>query len=250
MRQPPAMRVGCCGFPLSLPRYAAIFPVAEVQQTFYQPPLPRTLEKWRSQVPPDFEFTLKAWQLITHEATSPTYRRLREKLSDQQKRETGAFRLSSTVMAAWARTLGCVRILCSHVILFQCPARFAPTQEHKSNLRSFFREIRREANSGPGGERLTYVWEPRGEWQPEEVQELCEELGLVRGVDPFGQAPAKAPLGYFRLHGRTRYHYQFTDADLKELLGLARSHTFCYVLFNNISMLDDARRFLKLAVGK
>ena len=31
-------RVGCCGFPISLRRYAEEFSVVEVQQTFYQPP--------------------------------------------------------------------------------------------------------------------------------------------------------------------------------------------------------------------
>jgi len=65
------------------------------------------LEKWRTQVPAEFEFTLKAWQLITHEWSSPTYRRLREKLTEQQRREVGAFRVNSTVMGAWHRTRVC-----------------------------------------------------------------------------------------------------------------------------------------------
>jgi uncharacterized protein YecE (DUF72 family) len=240
------LRVGCCGFSLSLPRYAEIFPVVEVQHTFYQPPLPRTLERWKSQAPAAFEFTLKAWQLITHEAGSPTYRRLREKLTEQQKREIGAFRVNSTVMAAWERTLQCARSLGSHLILFQCPARFAPTRENKTNLRSFFREINRQVLSSRSGEQLTYTWEPRGEWKSEEIQELCEELGLVHAVDPFQQQPATRGFGYFRLHGRSGYRYRFSDADLDQLLNVTKSHTPCYILFNNISMLEDARRFQQL----
>ena len=247
MPAPPALRIGCCGFPLSLARYAQAFPVGEVQQTFYQPPLPRTLEKWRSQVPAQFEFTLKAWQVITHEATSPAYRRLREALSDKQRREAGAFRLNSTVMMAWERTLDCARLLGSSVILFQCPARFTPTAEHKNNLRSFFREVQRSRTSSGVGEGLTFVWEPRGDWKPEEVQELCAELNLVQGGDPFAQTLPERGLGYFRLHGRSGYRYRFSDADLAELLSLARQHTPCYVLFNNVSMLEDARRFRALA---
>jgi uncharacterized protein YecE (DUF72 family) len=246
MREARDLRIGCCGFPLSLTRYVETFPVVEVQQTFYQPPLPRTLEKWKCQAPAAFEFTLKAWQLITHEANSPTYRRLREELTERQKRETGAFRLNSTVMAAWERTLQCARILGSRLILFQSPARFAPTQENKANLRSFFRKINRQALSSRSGERLTYIWEPRGEWKPEEIRELCEELGLVHAVDPFQRQAATAGLGYFRLHGRSGYRYRFADADLEQLLVMARSHTHCYILFNNISMLKDARRFQQL----
>jgi len=242
---PRELLVGCCGFPTSLARYARSFVLAEVQQTFYQPPLARTLEKWRRQVPANFEFTLKAWQLITHEASSPTYRRLGEKLSERQRREAGAFRLNSLVMAAWQRTLECARILGSRVVLFQCPARFSPTPEHKSNLRAFFRELGQRSSQAGGGE-LTYVWEPRGAWKPEEVCELCKEWGLVHGVDPFQQAPTTAGLGYFRLHGRTSYRYRYTSADFEQLVEMAQRRVPCYLLFNNMSMLEDAKRFQRL----
>jgi uncharacterized protein YecE (DUF72 family) len=62
------MKTGCCGFPKARKVYYDSFKVVEVQQTFYQPPALKTIEKWRAQAPGDFEFTLKAWQLITHES--------------------------------------------------------------------------------------------------------------------------------------------------------------------------------------
>ncbi len=243
------LRIGCCGFPESLARYASEFSVAEVQQTFYQPPMERTLEKWRNRVPEDFEFTLKAWQLITHESSSPTYRRLREKLNDREKREAGCFRLNSTVMAAWQRTLECARILHSRLILFQCPARFAPTTTNISNLRAFFGEIRQRAGMTRRSEDLIFAWEPRGKWKSEVVHELCEDLGLVHGVDPFSQHTTTKGIGYFRLHGRGGYRYRYTDGDLEQLLERARQSKPCYVLFNNIAMLADARRFVKLVAA-
>lgn len=235
--------VGCCGFSASLPRYARVFPVVEVQQTFYQPPLLRTLEKWRSQVPEKFELTLKAWQLITHEASSPTYRRLREKLTARQRREAGAFRLSPTVVGAWWRMLQSATALESRVILFQCPASFGPTKDNKANLRAFFRVINRQMPQGKSRDRFTFVWEPRGDWRAEEVRDLCEELNLVHCVDPFRQDPATNGLGYFRLHGQTGFRYRYTVDDLRTLREKARRFNPCYVLFNNISMWDDARRF-------
>jgi uncharacterized protein YecE (DUF72 family) len=244
---PRSLRVGCCGFPVSLRRYAEEFSVVEVQQTFYQPPALHTLEKWRSTVPTGFEFTLKAWQLITHEASSPTYRRLREELIPQQRRDAGAFRLNATVMYAWRRTLECARTLGSRYVLFQCPARFAPTPTNKASLRDFFREIKPELVSSCGAVLLTCVWEPRGEWQGEEVRELCWELGLVHGVDPFQQSPVAGACGYFRLHGRGGYRYRYSDQELEQLREMAGKHPSCYVLFNNTSMLEDARRFQRLA---
>jgi uncharacterized protein YecE (DUF72 family) len=150
-------------------------------------------------------------------------------------------------MSAWKRTLESARVLGSRVILFQCPARFTPTPENKQNLRAFFREVNRARATWPVRERLTFAWEPRGAWAAEEIRELCEELGLVQAVDPLQQIPATAGLGYFRLHGKTGYRYRYTDDDLKRLLELVRSLPACYVLFNNISMLADARRFQELS---
>ena len=70
------VKIGTCGFGrVNRPEYFKLFPIVEIQHTFYQPPQIETFEKWRSGAPDDFEFTLKAWQLITHEASSPTYRR-------------------------------------------------------------------------------------------------------------------------------------------------------------------------------
>jgi uncharacterized protein YecE (DUF72 family) len=247
---PGCLRVGCCGIRIGLRRYVEEFSVVEVQQTFYQPPALGTLEKWRGTVPGGFEFTLKAWQLITHEASSPTYRRLREELSPQQRREAGAFRLNATVMYAWRRTLECARTLGSRCVLFQCPARFGPTQTNKANLRNFFREIKPELAPSSGTELLSCVWEPRREWEPEEVRELCEELGLVHGVDPFHQDPVAGLFGYFRLHGRTGYHYRYSDADLEQLREMAAKQASCCVLFNNVSMLEDARRFQRVVARR
>ena len=63
----------------------------------------------------------------------------------------------SPVMAAWARTRECARILRARTILFQCPASFKPTDENVENMRRFFAEIERM-------DGVDFVWEPRGPW--------------------------------------------------------------------------------------
>ncbi len=65
-----AIKVGLCGFTIGAASYFDTYPVVEVQQTFYDPPAQRTLEQWRIQAPESFEFTMKAWQVITHRGTS------------------------------------------------------------------------------------------------------------------------------------------------------------------------------------
>ena len=77
MKAIPQIKGGCCSFSMAQRDYFQRYQLIEIQQTFYQPPQLRTAEKWRASAPRHLEFTLKAWQLITHEPTSPTYRRLR-----------------------------------------------------------------------------------------------------------------------------------------------------------------------------
>lgn len=87
-----AIKVGCCGFPLRHAECYCRFDAIEVQHTFYQPAELGTLEKWRAEAPRQFEFTLKAWQLITHEPASPTYRRLKQPVPESRRSRYGAFR--------------------------------------------------------------------------------------------------------------------------------------------------------------
>ncbi|HYG83238.1 MAG TPA: DUF72 domain-containing protein, partial [Pyrinomonadaceae bacterium] len=155
--------------------YTSRFPVVEVQQTFYQPPQVPTLERWRAEAPKDFEFTLKAWMLITHEARSPTYRRLKRELSESEREQCGSFRPTPIVREAWGVTLACARALKARRVLFQCPASFRPTKENVKNMREFFETMER-----PRG--MQFLWEPRGDWAGALVRELCRELDLTHVV--------------------------------------------------------------------
>ncbi|MGH8586048.1 MAG: DUF72 domain-containing protein [Gammaproteobacteria bacterium] len=60
--------------------YFEHFPVLEVQQTFYQSPRIETWRRWRSAAPADFEFTLKAWQLMRFAPDIETLESLRRRL--------------------------------------------------------------------------------------------------------------------------------------------------------------------------
>jgi uncharacterized protein YecE (DUF72 family) len=229
-----AIRIGCCGFPKARSVYFAHFDLVEIQQTFYKLPAVETAQRWREEAPADFTFTLKAWQLITHEPSSPTYRKAGLAIPELERERYGAFRATDEVRDAWTRTLKIARVLEARAVVFQCPARFTPTDEHVVNLRAFFGQVDRNA--------LALAWEPRGQWPDELVQALCRELDLIHCVDPFQRLPVHGVLAYFRLHGRTRYRYHYTDDDLTQLKLWCEQHPEVYCLFNNMSMWDDALR--------
>lgn len=235
------VKIGCCGFRSSRGSYYSLLSAVEVQHTFYQPPQLSTLKRWREEAPPDFEFTLKAWQLITHPATSPTYKRLKRKLTEEEKEGAGFFRSSKLVKEAWQVTRDCARALQAKTILFQCPASFQPTQENIENLLSFFRTADRAG--------LTFCWEPRGKWPPDLVKALCDDLDLWHTVDPFAGATETPKKCYFRLHGRRGWRYRYEDSELEELRSMLPKRAVSYVFFNNIEMINDAVRFRQIVEG-
>lgn len=230
------IKIGCCGFSKARAEYYKHFSLVEVQRTFYKLPRLETCRRWRDEAPSDFEFTLKAWQLITHRATSPTYRKAKLKVARPDR--YGSFQPTDEVFDAWEQTVEIAKLLKARTLLFQCPASFTPSVEHLSNMRTFFRAVDRAG--------LVFAWEPRGDWSGEVVAGLCRELHLIHCVDPFQRLPVHGELAYLRLHGKTGYRYRYTEEDLKRMLEWCGEYQEAYCLFNNISMFDDALRLQRL----
>ncbi len=232
------VKIGTCGFRTNKTEYAQLLSTVEVQQTFYQPPQITTLKRWREEVPAEFEFTVKAWQLITHEAKSPTYKRLKKKLSETEREEAGRFQPTAIVKEAWETTLACAKALRAKTILFQCPASFKPYQENISNLERFFSNIERG--------KLNFVWEPRGDWNEEIVRRICEEYDLWHVVDPFAAKTVTPEKYYYRLHGRGGWRYEYEAEELEELAEMMPKDKTSYIFFNNIRMTEDAVKFQEI----
>ena len=230
-----AIKIGCCGFPVARRKYFEQYSVVEIQQAFYQLPALPMARKWREEAPGDFEFTAKAWQLITHEPTSPTYRRLTKSISENNRNNYGSFKPTDEVFEAFEATEQFCKNLGAEKIIFQCPPSFGMTSEHVGNIGNFFRQIK--------GRGFTFIWEPRGDWDGEEIRAICEELGLVHCVDPLRKAPLSEGIRYFRLHGLRGYRYRYTDEDLLELKTKWSEGGTIYFMFNNTSMMEDSRRF-------
>ncbi len=240
------IRIGCCGFPVHRGEYYQTFSVVELQRTFYQLPRAETARKWRQEAPDDVKFTLKAWQVITHPPSSPTYRRMSHRVRHQMGNNAGFFQPVATVWEAWERTAEIAHLLQAQVIVFQCPPGFLETEIHINNLYRFFQRI--------SGCDFHLAIELRAKWQATTLKNLCTDLHLSHCVDPFKEDPVYGPITYLRLHGcppgKTMYRYQYTDADLQFLQQKVnryiQSGKSLYCLFNNLTMWNDARRFKQL----
>jgi uncharacterized protein YecE (DUF72 family) len=226
-----------------LQAYADHFPTVELNRTFYKLPMIKTARKWREEVPPAFDFTVKAWQAVTHPTSSVTWRKRTDQLTDEQMEGFGNLRPNDVTMDAWSAVMDVAEVLEASVCLVQASASFGPSEENVDNLRRFFTAVERRG--------IEVAWEPRGEWNDhlDLVEELCEELDLVHVVDPFRRAPrSQRATAYLRLHGRnpkeTDYNYAYSEDELCELAEMLRdfdaSHDRVYCMFNNYEMYDNA----------
>ncbi|MBM3301772.1 MAG: DUF72 domain-containing protein, partial [Deltaproteobacteria bacterium] len=175
--------------------------------------------------------------LITHAPSSPTYRRLHERIDPGKRDRYGGFRLTAEVMDAWKRTAAFAKTLGATIIVFQCPASFRPLAKNVKYVEAFFSKIDRG--------RFAFAWEPRGVWPDELVLRLCEDLRLIHCVDPFQNEALIGDVDYFRLHGIGDYQYTYTDDELMELKKKVGRKP-AYVMFNNNTMKQDALRFMDL----
>ncbi|RLF14127.1 MAG: DUF72 domain-containing protein [Thermoprotei archaeon] len=241
------VKVGCCGWCVKGGKkaYYKVFKLIELQSTFYKLPRVETAKKWRLEAPKDFEFTMKAWQVITHPPSSPTWRKAGIKVTPSDKDKYGYLRPSEENIKAWNETLKICNALECKVCVLQTPPSFTPSEENIRNIREFFSSIRRDS--------ILIAWEPRGKWKevPDLVKKICDEFDIIHAVDILKWDPLSShEVVYIRLHGlngETNYRYKYTKSDLERLadkiIALSKDHELAYVLFNNIYMKDDAMLF-------
>ncbi|MDW8011025.1 MAG: DUF72 domain-containing protein, partial [Sulfolobales archaeon] len=239
--------VGCCGFCLSRSKYYSTFKVVELQETFYDIVNEEKLKLLRSEAPGDFVFSIKAYQGVTHDLSSPTWRRSRRRLSEDMENRVGLLRPTQENLNLWEEVVREAKVLRARVVVVQTPPSFRYSDENFRNAMEFFSvAVRRDFVVG---------WEPRGSWLEnlQAVRKIVESYSnLIHVVDLFKVKPVVVKgVSYIRLHGigerEVNYNYKYTDEDLKTLCGmvgeLATSSREVYVMFNNISMAVDAQRF-------
>ena len=175
------LKIGTCGWGLKggHEAYFSEFGVVELQDTFNKLPKPETARHWKEEAPSGFEFTMKAWQAITHPSTSPTWRQ--GKLPEGNPEHIGLLQPTEENLKAWSETAEICKILGCKILVVQTPPKFDSTREHIQNVRSFFSKVKRPC---------AVAWEPRGRWDNETIRGMCNDLNLIHVVDPFRNKPS------------------------------------------------------------
>jgi uncharacterized protein YecE (DUF72 family) len=220
------VKVGCCGFPTSMTKYFKTYSMVELNSTFYQYPRENTVEGWRRKAPKNFEFTVKAHQDISHKARMKT---------------------GETSIQAFERMMQICKTLNSKILVFQTAGSFKP--DRLQDAEKFFKEMHHE--------NLILVWETRGSaWEApkafKKLRQVLKKLDITHVTDPFKIMPAYvSEVVYFRLHGLgdKMYYYQYDNVELEKLKEFIspfeKEGRKVYVLFNNLSMFEDGKRFME-----
>lgn len=241
--------VGVCKFTKKM---YSLFQTVEIQRTFYNIPKIETVEKWRLEAPNNFIFSFKVFQGLTHNKSSPTWRRYSGKITEEEMINVGDLKVNEYTMKYIEIMAKFAKILESSVVVVQTPSSFKPTKENISNAELFFdaftRVLQRE------NAKAIIGWEPRGTWlkNPDSILQLISDNDhVIHVTDPMYHDPVKlSKTLYFRLHGKPylNYRYKYTDGDFRLLIGKIRDFLDqgikeIYVMFNNVNMINDAKTF-------
>lgn len=210
--------------------YASIFNTVEINSSFYKIPLQRTYERWITEVPGDFRFTLKLNKEITH------VKELKTGLSTIEKFMQTAEGIGSKK--------GC--------ILVQFPGKI--TLDHFGKVELILQHLQMH---DPGNGWNKAVEFRNDTWYTGETWELLDEYGAAMVLhdiprSKMNEVHGNAGFVYLRFHGQKGdYRGSYTDKFLKEKAAEIKSWTKqgndVYAYFNNTigSAYENALQLMK-----
>ncbi|MCS7127636.1 MAG: DUF72 domain-containing protein, partial [Thaumarchaeota archaeon] len=133
--------VGCCGYPVSKRQYYEKLTAVELQTVFYRVIRESTLQRWKREAPPNFTFTMKAFQGVSHPKESPTWRRSNVKPRDGH----GLLKSTAEVKESWEVTMSACRALSARVVVVQTPPAFRDIPANVQAAIRFFGDVERDS---------------------------------------------------------------------------------------------------------
>lgn len=212
------------------------FKTAEINYSFYHLPQPATYQKWYSETPADFIFSVKASRFITH-----------------IKRLSG-------VREAWKQFIENALNLKEKLgpILFQFPPSFKVTPQNLQRLENFLKLLNYNKYTMVKNVSLRYVFEFRHKsWCDKKIYNLLKKYNIAWVIADSPRYPRvdviTADFVYIRMHGsKIMFSSKYTKKELNSLAQKIKKwlkKTDVYVYFNNDAYgyaIENARELLKL----
>lgn len=203
------------------PKYLATLRFAELAM---RAPLPRaaTLRQKRSQLPADVVLSLRAPQSALVGAR-------------------GALRFDAELEAGVAWMLAARDALAARFVLLPTPSDLTPGARSRDLLAAYVERLPRDP-------KRPFVWAPRGPWEPEQAEQVAQDLGLVLAFDPLEEICPPGPVAYARLvaMGARR---SFSPAALEEALGEVATAEEAFVVIESERAFPQASTLQRMAAG-
>jgi uncharacterized protein YecE (DUF72 family) len=200
--------------------YSKLFDFVEVNSTFYQIPNLKTVESWRRQVPPSFEFSVRCNRDITH-----NYQ----------------FQPREEAFITFEKMLTICKTLRAEILHAQTPSLFQPNVGNATLIHSFMSSV------DPKDVRIALEIRGANQRPDSDFVKMMRVHKMIHSVDlSKDEQPAyRSDILYSRLFGRGWHNvYQPTDQELKKIDERASSkdHKKAIVSFHFIRMYKDAAR--------
>ncbi len=202
-----------------LKAYSRVFNFVEVNYTFYDYPVIRTVERWRRIVPEKFTFAIRCHQDLTH--------RIGLKPVDE-------------AYVILGRMIAYCKILESPFLVLETPPSYTFNGQKVQAADALLSSVNLE--------KVRIVWEPRAA-VTSALKDLMQKFNIVHGVDLSREEPSVvSDVAYARLFGKGKHNvYQFTDQELADIdkKALKTGARIIAMSYHGIRMNTDAARFLK-----
>jgi len=204
----------------SLVAYSRLFSFVEVNSTFYQIPNLKTVQSWRQQVPPSFEFSVRCNSDVTHKYQ---------------------FQPSEATHKMLDQMVTICKTLQAEILHMQTPTSFQPSKQNALLLDSFV--------SSTDLKDVRIALEIRGANQAltTDFRQVMQDHSMIHSADlSKDEQPAyESDVLYTRLFGKgVQNIYQPTDQELKKIDDRASAgrHEKAMVSFHFVRMYKDAIR--------
>ena len=263
-----------------LRHYASVFPVVEVDSTYYGLPSERNAALWVERTPPEFTFHVKAFSLMTGHPTRVRGlpKAIREGLEPGKDRVYAKDLPPDAVERVWEMFASALMPLHSAgklgVVMLQYPEWFVPSKRSREEIvrareRLSDYDVAVELRQAKWFETDDDAKKTLGFLRGEEIPFVCVDMpqGFSSSVPPIAEATSER-YALVRFHGRReetwgkrgvpvleRFRYDYSKEELAEwvpkvraLAGHARE---AHALFNNCyrdSAVNDAADFAQMVL--
>jgi uncharacterized protein YecE (DUF72 family) len=203
----------------SLEEYSRIYNFVEVNSSFYSTIPLRLVESWRKRVPPDFEFSVRLNEIISH------------------KYEMEA---NEITFKLFEYTQKICKVLRSGIIVIETPDTLEYSDHKVRKIADFLSSLNLRRT------RLAWEVRRRQKQMPSALIDLMKEHNIIHIVDLSKDMPLyESDQMYARLFGKGEHNiYQFTDEELLSIYDKSQKRKSEKVIltFHGVRMYKDAAR--------